>query len=58
MVGACQSFYVAMEKSLLFHGLSRATLFLLVDHHHSLEIRKKAIGEELFRLTNDFLDYQ
>ena len=57
MVVAYQSFYVAMEKSLLFHGLSEAVLLVLVDLHHSLQIRKKAIEGELLRLANGSLDY-
>ena len=58
MVVAYQSFYVAMEKSLLFRGLSGAVLLVLVDLHHSLQIRKKAIEGELLRLANGSLDYQ
>ena len=59
MVVAYQSFYVAMEISLLFHGLSEAVLLVsVVSLHHSLQIRKKAVEGELLRLTNVSLDYQ
>ena len=58
MVMAYQSFYVAMEKSLFIHGLSGALLSVLVGHHRSLQIRKKAAEEELLRLADVSLDYQ
>ena len=58
MAVAYQSFYVAMEIFLLFHGLSEAVLSVLVDLHHFLQIRKKAVEVELLRLTNVSLDYQ
>ena len=58
MVKAYQSFYVVMEISLLFHGLSEAIPLVSVDLHRSLQIRRKAIAGELFKLANVSLDYQ
>ena len=57
-VEAYQSFYVAMEKSLLFHGLSEALLLVLVVLHRSPQIRRKAAEEEPLRLVIVSLDCQ
>ena len=57
-VEAYRSFYVAMEKSLLFHGLSEALLLVLVVLHRSPQIRRKAVEEELLRLEIVSLDCQ
>ena len=58
MVVAYQSFYVATEKSLLFHGLSEALLLVLVVLHRSPQIRRKAAEEELLRPVIVSLDCQ